>query len=134
MRQALSRAVVFGVAGAVAVAIAQVGLDVVYPRTFTSPIEIVLIRHFEAAVVAGFILACGALLGFAAVGNRLASAREAFVLGALAGIPATLLANVLAGSFGVPGAVAVAAFLAAVVAYLGGGGLRSGESHGVRAR
>ena len=111
-----------------AITIAQIGLNVVYPKTFTSPIEIVVIRYFEAAAVAGSILTCGALVGFAAVGNRLASAREALVLGALAGIPATLLANLIAGSLGIPGAVAVSAFLAAVVAYLGGGGLRSGAS------
>lgn len=131
MRQALNRAVVFGLAGAAAIVIVQVALLILYPKAFTSPIEIVVIRHFEAAAVAGSILTCGALIGFAAVGDRLASAGEAMALGAITGIPATLFANVVVGSLGNPGAIAVAAFLAAVVAYLGGGGLRSGTSQGI---
>jgi len=125
IRQAIGRAVAFGVAGALALAIAQVGDHLLNPRTFTSPTEIVIIRHFEAVAVAGLVLTLGAWIGFAAVGDRLASTRQALALGAIVGIPATLLASNLVGSLGGPAAVAVVAFLAAVVAYLGGGGLRS---------
>jgi hypothetical protein len=125
LRHPLSRAVAFGVAGAAALAIAQIGDFFLNPRTLTSPIEIVVIRHFEAVAVAGLVLTLGAWVGFAAAGERLASAKQALALGAIAGIPATLLASTFVGSLGGPGAVAVAAFLAAMVAYLGGGGLRS---------
>ena len=130
MRQAVSRAVAFGVAAAGALTIAQVGDALINPRTFNSPVEIVIIRHFEAVAVAGLVLTLGALVGFAAVAvDRLASVRMALALGAIAGLPATLVASFLAGSLGTTGAVTVAAFLAAIVAYLGGGGLRSGAPH-----
>jgi hypothetical protein len=123
VRQAISRAVVFGVAAAAALTIAQVGDAFLNPRTFNSPVEIVVIRHFEAVAVAGLVLTLGAWVGFAAVAaDRQASAKVALALGAIAGLPATLVASFLSGSLGVPGAVAVAAFLAAVVAYVGGGG------------
>ena len=124
-RQAISRAVAFGVAGAVVLSIAQIGDSLLNPKTLTAPIEIVIIRHFEAVAVAALVLTLGAWVGFAAVGSRLPGAGRALALGAIAGIPATLLASTLMGTLGGPGAVAVAAFIAAVVAYLGGGGLHS---------
>ena len=117
IQRPISRAVAFGVAGAVALSIAQVGDALLNPRTFTSPTEIVIIRHFEAVAVAGLVLTLGAWVGFAAAGERLASTKQALALGAITGIPATLLASALIGSLGSAGAVAVAAFLAAVVAY-----------------
>ena len=110
-------------------AIAQIGFLLAHPRPFVSPLEVLVVRQIAAVSIAAAILGGGALIGFAIARNHLASGREAMVLGAVAAIPVVLVANSVALSIGLEAAIGVAVLIAAAVAYLGGGGLRSRTSH-----
>jgi hypothetical protein len=75
-------------------------------------------------VVAMVVLGLGALVGFTTFQRSLASFREAAILGGVAAIPAFLLSIVLFNGVGMIGAIAAGVLLSALVAALGGGGLR----------
>ena len=76
------------------------------------------------------IFGLGALIGFVAVRNHAASVREAALLGAVIAVPTMMLSSVLSAEIGAVGAIAMAVAFAAIIAVVGGGGLRSRESHG----
>jgi predicted nucleic acid-binding protein len=81
-------------------------------------------------VVSAAVLFVGALGGFGLVRKNLASFRIALLLGALASIPAALTASALILEAGLFAAVVAAIVVAAAIAFVGGGGLRGGVSHG----
>jgi hypothetical protein len=130
MRSAILRAVAFAATGSAVIVAVQLVWALLRPKPSSwSWLEVVFLQFGLGAASMG-IFGLGALIGFVAVRNHVASVREAALLGAVGALPTVMLSSVLPAEIGAVAAIATAIGFTALVAIVGGGGLRSRESHG----
>ena len=84
---------------------------------------------FASSIVA-VLLTAGAVVAFAIVRNRVATAGEVTVLGGIAAIPVWLLGAYSMLFVGLVGGAAIVVLGSCVIAMLGGGALRPVQAHG----
>lgn len=117
----IAKAIAFAAAGLGALLVAQWGYALYSRGEVPAAFALGMVR---GSAVFALVFGVGAVIGFGILGASSASIADAAVLGAVSAIPVALLGAGLAGSLGLPAAAGAIALSAALIAYVGGGGLR----------